>query len=45
MVCESVQISNAAPPELGEILALLSAVDLPHEGVAEHLAAVLRELF
>jgi amino-acid N-acetyltransferase len=41
MVCESVQISNASPPELGEILALLSAVDLPHEGVAEHLAGFL----
>jgi amino-acid N-acetyltransferase len=41
MACESVQIFDASPSELGEILTLLSAVDLPHEGVAEHLGGFL----
>ena len=37
MDCEGVSINPAAPGDLGDILALLSAVDLPHEGVAEHI--------
>jgi amino-acid N-acetyltransferase len=41
MDCEGVKISNASPSELSEILALLSKVDLPHEGVAEHLGGFL----
>ena len=41
MSCEEVKISPAAPRESGEILALLSAVGLPHEGVAEHLGGFL----
>jgi N-acetylglutamate synthase-like GNAT family acetyltransferase len=41
MTCESVQISNASASELGEILALLAAVNLPHEGVTEHLSDFL----
>ena len=41
MNCESVEISNASPSDLGEVLALLSTVDLPHEGVAEHFGGFL----
>ncbi len=41
MSCEGVSINPAAPGDLGDILALLSAVDLPHEGVAEHLGGFL----
>lgn len=41
MGCESVQISSASPSELSEILAQLTAVDLPHEGVAYHLSGFL----
>jgi N-acetylglutamate synthase-like GNAT family acetyltransferase len=38
---ESVEINSAAPPDLAEILALLAAVELPTDGVAEHLAGFL----
>ena len=41
MTCEGVNINPAAPGDLGDILALLTAVDLPHEGVAEHLGGFL----
>jgi amino-acid N-acetyltransferase len=41
MDCEGVSINPAAPGDLGDILALLSAVDLPHEGVAEYLEGFL----
>ncbi|MBV9956834.1 MAG: GNAT family N-acetyltransferase, partial [Acidobacteria bacterium] len=41
MSCENIRISNASPPDLSAILELLSAVDLPHEGVAEHLAGFI----
>ena len=37
MDCEGVSINPAARDDLGDILALLSAVDLPHEGVADHI--------
>ena len=41
MDCEGVSINPAAPGDLGDILAHLSAVDLPHEGVAEYLEGFL----
>lgn len=41
MTCEEVKVSEASAADLGEILSLLSAVDLPHEGVAEHLGGFL----
>jgi amino-acid N-acetyltransferase len=41
MPSENVRISNASPSELGDILALLSKVDLPHEGVAERLGGFM----
>lgn len=41
MTCEGVSINPAAPGDLGDILALLTAVELPHEGVAEHLGGFL----
>lgn len=41
MTCEGVSINPAAPGDLGDILALLTAVDLPHEGVEEHLTGFL----
>ena len=41
MNCESFKISPALPSEASEILALLSEVDLPHEGVVEHLGGFL----
>jgi amino-acid N-acetyltransferase len=41
MNCESIKIAPAAPSEAGEILALLSAVELPHEGVLEYLGGFL----
>ena len=34
---EDVKIRGASRADLGDILALLSSADLPHEGVAEHL--------
>jgi amino-acid N-acetyltransferase len=41
MYCEGININPAAPGDLGDILALLSACDLPHEGVGEHLDGFL----
>jgi amino-acid N-acetyltransferase len=41
MDCEGVSINPAAPGDLGDVLALLTAVNLPHEGVAEHLEGFL----
>jgi N-acetylglutamate synthase-like GNAT family acetyltransferase len=41
MICESVQIFDASPSDSGEILTLLSAFDLPHEGVVEHLCGFI----
>ena len=41
MDCEGVSINAATQDDLGDILGLLSAVDLPHEGVAEHLEGFL----
>ncbi len=41
MDCEGVSINPAEPGDLGDILTLLSAVELPHEGVAEHLGGFL----
>lgn len=41
MNCESVQIAPASASESDEILALLTAVDLPNEGVIEHLGGFL----
>ena len=41
MDCEGVNISPAAPGDLGDVLALLTEVDLPHEGVAAHLEGFL----
>ena len=38
---DSVQISPAAPADLAELLALLAAVKLPTEGVAEQLGGFL----
>ena len=37
MNCEDVSIANASTNDLSEILDLLSAVQLPHEGVAENI--------
>jgi amino-acid N-acetyltransferase len=34
-------ISGATPSDLGDVLALLTAVDLPHDGVREHLSSFL----
>lgn len=41
MSCQNVDIQTALPSDLEEILGLLSAVDLPHEGVADHLSGFL----
>ena len=41
MSCEGIKISPASAEGSGEILALLSEVDLPHEGVTEHLGGFL----
>lgn len=41
MTCESVNISPASRADLSDILALLKAVNLPHEGVEEHLGGFL----
>src|ERR1044072_6989686 len=37
MNCENISITNASPDELADILNLLSEVQLPHDGVAEHI--------
>jgi N-acetylglutamate synthase-like GNAT family acetyltransferase len=39
--CEGLNIEPATGTDLGDILALLKAVGLPHEGVEEHLAGFL----
>ena len=41
MNCEGLNIKPATGADLGDILALLAAVDLPHEGVEEHLDGFL----
>ena len=41
MNCEGLNIKPATGADLGDILALLTAVDLPHEGVEEYLAGFL----
>ena len=41
MNCEGLNIKPATGADLGDILALLTAVDLPHEGVEEHVAGFL----
>lgn len=41
MNCENLSITNASSDDLREILALLSQVQLPHDGVAENLSAFL----
>lgn len=38
MTVPDIQISQATPSDLGEILTLLGAVELPLDGVAEHLS-------
>lgn len=38
---QGVSISGASPSDLADILALLTAVGLPHDGVREHLASFL----
>jgi N-acetylglutamate synthase-like GNAT family acetyltransferase len=42
---DNLKVSGASRSDLDEILALLAAVNLPHEGVSEHLASfvVLRD--
>ena len=37
MNCENITITNASPNDLAEILALLSEVQLPHDGVAGNI--------
>lgn len=41
MKTEGVNITGASPSDLNDILALLEAVELPHEGVAEQLDGFL----
>ena len=41
MNCEGVNIKPATGADLGDIHALLTEVDLPHEGVEEHLGGFL----
>ena len=41
MNCENITITNASSDDLREILALLSQVQLPHDGVAENVSAFL----
>ena len=41
MNCENVTITEASSDDLGDILELLTTVQLPHDGVAEHLNAFL----
>jgi amino-acid N-acetyltransferase len=39
--CEGFNISPAQPSDLSDILALLTSVDLPHEGVGQHIGGFL----
>ncbi|HKY28122.1 MAG TPA: GNAT family N-acetyltransferase [Pyrinomonadaceae bacterium] len=41
MNCEGIEISPASSDDLNDILALLSEVQLPHDGVAENVNAFL----
>ena len=41
MNCENLTFTNASSDDLGEILELLSQVQLPHDGVAENVGAFL----
>lgn len=41
MNAQAMTVSVASPADLEDILALLAAVNLPHEGVAEHLGGFL----
>lgn len=41
MDCEEIQISAASSDDLSDILELLTAVQLPHDGVAENVGAFL----
>lgn len=41
MTCEDLKITPAGRSDLDDILSLLTAADLPHEGVAEHLEGFL----
>ena len=41
MNCENISITNASAGDLPSILALLSQVQLPHDGVAENINAFL----
>jgi N-acetylglutamate synthase-like GNAT family acetyltransferase len=38
---QGVNITGASPSDLPDILSLLAAVDLPHDGVREHLSSFL----
>jgi amino-acid N-acetyltransferase len=39
MTRDELNISGASPSDLDDVLALLAAVNLPHDGVREHLAS------
>lgn len=41
MNCDNITITDASPYDLADILALLSQVQLPHDGVAESVSAFL----
>jgi amino-acid N-acetyltransferase len=41
MNCENINITDASSDDLGDILDLLSRVQLPHDGVAENITAFL----
>lgn len=41
MTNQGVHVRGASQPDLDDILALLAAVNLPHEGVAEYLGGFL----
>ena len=41
MNCENITITNASSDDLRDILALLSMVQLPHDGVAENVSGFL----
>lgn len=41
MNCENIAITNASSEDLGDILNLLSQVQLPHDGVAENVGGFL----
>src|SRR3954453_11632652 len=41
MNCDNITITEASLNDLSEILALLSRVDLPHDGVAENVETFL----